>query len=46
MQLNSMIWPNRINKINIINKISEYDITYETKHDIAKCSQFILYKHR
>ena len=34
-QINSIIRPNRINKKNIINKISQNDITYETKHDIA-----------
>ena len=34
-QINSIIWQNRINKRNIINKILENDITYETKHDIA-----------
>ena len=44
-QINSIIRLNRINKINIINKISENYITYETNHDIAKCTQFILCKH-
>ena len=34
-QINSIIRQNRINKINIINKISENNITYETKNDIA-----------
>ena len=33
-QINSIIRPNRINKINIVNKISENGITHETKHDI------------
>ena len=32
---NCIIRPNRINKRNIINKISENDNTYETKHDIT-----------
>ena len=34
-QINSIVRLNRINKKIIINKISENDITYETKHDIA-----------
>ena len=34
-QINSIIRPNRINKRNIITKISGNEITYETKHDIA-----------
>ena len=38
-QINS-VPPNRINKKNIINKISENDITCETKHDITNVLNF------
>ena len=34
-QINNIIRPNRIDKIIVINKISENYITYETNHDIA-----------
>ena len=34
-QITIIIRSSTINKINIINKIDENDITYETKHDIA-----------
>ena len=34
-QINSIIRQNRINKKNIINNISENDITYVTKHNIS-----------
>ena len=34
-QINDIIRPNKINKKNIINKIDENNITYETKNDIA-----------
>ena len=34
-QIKSFIQPNKINKRNIINIISENPITYQTKHDIA-----------